>query len=224
MRLVTSRILGRGRNRQAPLEYSEVQREPDSEPENSDVDGSDANVSYDDELDNERTAEAGPASPAPSLTTDEVWRLLQDSDDEYYFEEKLIFDDDGGRQIGEGDGGLPFLEVNDPGSEGPRVKVDDNPNLDGSHVEHNQSDMMVDKKDKKKKKNKKDKKAGKDKKKSISKDKISFENPAAPSHNPLVASRDDHDEDDDLPLTVMAAKRRRTSPWTLRRERAGARP
>ena len=107
-------------------------------------------------------------------------------------------------------------------SKAPRVKVDDNPSLDGSLVEHNQSDAMVDTKDKKKKK--KDKKAGKDKKKSISKDEISFENPAAPSHNPIVASRDDHDEDDDLPLTVMAAKRRRTSPWTLRRERAGARP
>ena len=153
--------------------------------------------------------------------------MLQDSDDEYYFEEKLIFDDDGGQQTGEGDGGLPFLEVDDPGSDGPRVE-DDDPNFDGPRVEYSQSDMMVDKKDKKKNKKKKDKKAGKYKKKSVSKDEIPVENPAAPclanraDHNPVVVSHDDGDEDDNLPLSVLVKRRRTSSPWTMRRERERA--
>ena len=169
VRLVTSRILGRGRNRQVPLEFSEVQAEPCPEPNASD-------------------------DESPSLTADEVWKLLQDSDDEYYFEEKICDDSveaDHNPKIRD-----DSVEADHNPSLDDSLKVDHNQSRDDSLVEHHQSDATVDKKEKKKK-NKKDNKAGKDKKKkSVSQD------------------------EDDIPLSEMVKRRRtRTSPWTRRNGR-----
>ena len=169
VRLVTSRILGRGRNRQVPLEFSEVQAEPCPEPNASD-------------------------DESPSLTADEVWKLLQDSDDEYYFEEKICDDSV------EADHNPKILDDSVEADHNPSLddslKVDHNQSRDDSLVEHHQSDATVDKKEKKKKK-KKDNKAGKDKKKkSVSQD------------------------EDDIPLSEMVKRRRtHTSPWTRRNGR-----
>ena len=221
-RLVTSRILKKGRGRDfehEPLSYCDVEREPDSEPDESDQD--DDHVSYDDELDNERVAEG---SPAASLTTDEVWRLLQDSDDEYYFDEQPTFDGDGNQPTFDGDGILPIVEDDDPNFDGHI------PSFDGPHVEDDQSDPMVDKKKKEKKKDKKDKKDKQarkhKKKKSVSKDEIPDEIPVVQS---LAIEADHHivdnpaDDDDDLPLSqlIQQSKRRRTttSPWSTRMQR-----